>query len=161
MPTMLALSQMAHHSVTPTSAVELDPPTFAGLSGGDCIQRENEPPKDSVSASQDEASDGRPLTAAPPFQQPLGEVAAGPRLGIASSIVPAGCLPTLPVPVAVVHPVGSGLLNALGVENTIIGDAVRPRFADATAKARSPTGAFWPALIPGGIHCSNSKEVLT
>jgi dimethylglycine catabolism A len=45
----------------------------------------------------------------------------------------------------------SAQLAALGVEHTIIGDAVRPRrFADATAEAKSSTDAWKPA-IPANI----------
>ena len=47
----------------------------------------------------------------------------------------------------------SAELQALGVEHTIIGDAVRPRrFADATAEAKSSTDAWKPAIPANAVH---------
>jgi hypothetical protein len=47
----------------------------------------------------------------------------------------------------------SAQLNALGVEHTIIGDAVRPRrFADATAEAKSSTDAWKPVILANADH---------
>jgi hypothetical protein len=47
----------------------------------------------------------------------------------------------------------SAQLNALGVEHTIIGDAVRPRrFADATAEAKGSTDASKPVIPARADH---------
>jgi len=47
----------------------------------------------------------------------------------------------------------SAQLTALGVEHTIIGDAVRPRrFADATEEAKTSVDAWKPAIPANAVH---------